>query len=101
MTHITTTQRQQITALRAENVSFRQIAKRLGMLLGTTKTIFYADREPVPPAVRDKAGQFRAVLIRTGPGRKPDNGYEAQSDKERAAAYRARKKAALLFRDAP
>lgn len=96
---ITSDQRQQVSALRTDKVSLRQIAKRLAIPLGTVKTLCYSGREPLPPPVRNKTGQFVTAPVRTGPGRKPKNGFEAQSDAERAAAYRVRKKAALLFRD--
>ena len=91
MTHITQSQKQQIADLRAAGVSFVKIAQQTGIPKGTCKTLFYKDRPPAAPATRTKTGQFKT---RHPAGRKPA-GTTAQSDKARAAACRARRKAHL------
>lgn len=92
MTHITQSQKQQIADLRAAGVSFVKIAQQTGIPMGTCKTIFYKDRPPAPPPKRAKGGQFKT---RHPAGRKPA-GTTAQSDKQRAAACRARKRERLV-----
>ena len=97
MAHITAEQKHAIAALREKNVSFRQIAKQLDIKLGTVKTLYYSGRPPAAPVVKARNGQFisSAPRPRSGPGRRPVNGIEAASDKQRAAACRARRKAHL------
>lgn len=91
---ITDSQKQQIAALRGAGKSHRQIAKQLDLKLGTVKTIIYSNRPPsTAPVVKARNGQFKSAAPRQGPGRRPANGIEAASDKARAAAYRARKRA--------
>lgn len=88
MAHITATQKEEITRLRAAGVSFVKIAQQTGIPKGTCKTLYYKDRPPAPPPKRAKGGQFKA---RSPAGRKPA-GTTAQSDKARAAAYRQRQR---------
>lgn len=100
MAHITATQKEEITRLRADGVSFVKISQQTGIPMGTCKTLFYKDRPPAPPPTRTKTGQLKS---RSSKGRKPENGKAAQSDKARAAACRARRKAHLdsLVSDLP
>lgn len=95
MTHITVDQKQRIAALRAKNVSFVKISQQTGIPLGTCKTIFYKDRPAGASSFKSKDGKFKSAAPRTRPGRRPRDGLEAQSDKQRAAACRARKRERL------
>ena len=95
MTHITDSQKQQIAALRKQNVSFPKIALKTGIPQGTCKTLYYKDNPATASSFKSKDGKFKSTAPRSGPGRKPINGIEAQSDKARAAACRARRKERL------
>lgn len=95
MTHITQSQKQQIADLRDKGVSFVRIAQQTGIPMGTCKTLFYKDRPATTSSFKSKDGKFKSTAPRSGPGRRPVNGIEAASDKQRAALYRARRKAHL------
>jgi DNA-binding transcriptional MerR regulator len=95
LTHITQDQKDAINALREKNVSLRQIAKQLDLKLGTVKTIHYSGRPPAAKVVKARNGQFKSS-VRTGPGRRPANGLEAASDKQRAAACRERRRERMV-----
>ena len=95
MTHITQSQKQQIADLRDKGVSFVKIAQKTGIPMGTCKTLHYKDRPATTSSFKRKSGQFKSTAPRKGPGRRPANGIEATSDKQRAAACRERRKAHL------
>ena len=93
MTHVTQQQRAQIADLKAAGLSFVRIAQQTGINQSTCKNVFYKDNPAkVLPSVKAPDGKFRAQKPRT-PGRRPKNGFSAQTDAERMKAYRARKKA--------
>jgi hypothetical protein len=95
MTHVTQQQRAQIADLKAAGLSFVRISQQTGINQSTCKNVFYRDNPASASSFKSKDGKFRTTAPRSGPGRKPRDGLEAASDKQRAAEYRARRKAHL------